>query len=88
MKRPTESILNKQFKPIIKTEKSTVVVKRPGLIQPVTKIQMPPKPVFKFSTAAPTKPVVKIESGIKMEMDDDILDSNKRKREEDDFELV
>lgn len=50
-------------------------------------MQIAPKPVFKFSNAT-SKTVVKSEPVLKMESDDEIIEGHKRKREEDEFEMV
>lgn len=84
-------------RPIIKANikgvTTTTGIKRPNLTTtPKTQAVTIPKPVFKFSTSsAPKNPLTQqpsiIKNEIKMELDDEIS-ILKRKREEDDFEMV
>lgn len=86
-------------RPVIKTNikgvTTTTGIKRPNLTTtPKTQAVTIPKPVFKFSTsAAPKNPINQqpntniIKNEIKMELDDEIS-ILKRKREEDEFEMV
>lgn len=63
------------------------IIKRPPSISTVPKMQQVtiPKPVFKFSNAKPPMVVPKLDTVIKI---DDELSVSKRKRDEDDFEIV
>ncbi|VVC95844.1 transcription initiation factor TFIID subunit 9 [Leptidea sinapis] len=75
------------------TPTQNVVVKRPpGAIVNVTKGNVPPKPVLKFTSASKVvaKPAVRVTAGpshhnpVKMELDET---SHKRKREDDEYDM-
>lgn len=58
-----------------------------GAAKAATQAVTIPKPVFKFSTT-PKTVSAKPKQEIKMELDEDISPMAKRKRDEDDFEIV
>jgi len=84
----SRSTLKTSFKPTPVSIQTQAQVKKPSTSVPKTQTVTIPKPVFKFTTQSKTitfKP--KTETDVtKMEMDD--IETSKRKREEDDFEVV
>lgn len=93
-KLPPKTVINnaiKQAPKPIQTQQN-VMVKKPGTLMTVPKTQTVnvPKPVFKFSSGGKTvnKSNAKLDqNSIKMEIDDD-SSSVKRKREDDDYDVL
>lgn len=93
-KKLAKSVLDSRpiIKANIKGVTTTTGIKRPNLTTTPKAVTIP-KPVFKFSTsAAPKQPINQqpttiIKNEIKMELDEEIS-ILKRKREEDEFEMV